>query len=121
MQTDFDPRQPGILGQAAPELGVTQWVDAAGQPLSHFGLSHMPGAFKLLFCFQDACPGCHSAGFPSLIKLVEGLRGSRMVSFAAVQTAFEDFEHNSYERIDRARAVISDATVIRPTSPTESP
>ena len=81
----------------------------------------MPGAFKLLFCFQDACPGCHSAGFPSLIKLVEGLRGSRMVSFAAVQTAFEDFEHNSYERIDRARAVISDATVIRPTSPTESP
>ncbi|WP_432720598.1 peptide-methionine (R)-S-oxide reductase MsrB [Jeongeupia wiesaeckerbachi] len=99
MQIDTDPGLPGILGQAAPELGVRQWVDAAGQPLASYGLAEMPGAYKLLFCFQDACPGCHSHGFPSLIKLVEGLRGSRIVSFAAVQTAFEDFEANNYERM----------------------
>ena len=45
---------------------VTWWVDASGRTLEHFDLDRMPGRFKLIFCFQDACPGCHATGFPAL-------------------------------------------------------
>ncbi len=51
-------QEPGVLGEAAAPLGVTRWVDASGQALEHFDLDRMPGRFKLIFCFQDACPGC---------------------------------------------------------------
>jgi len=94
-----DSLQAGIMGQPAPELGVTHWIDAAGQPLPSHGLDKMPGAYKLIFCFQDACPGCHLTGFPSLTQIVEAFRGSIFVSFAAVQTVFEDFDANTVGRI----------------------
>jgi methionine-R-sulfoxide reductase len=94
-----DTLQAGIMDELAPELGVAQWIDASGQPLAEYGLDKMPGAYKLIFCFQDACPGCHTTGFPSLARVVEAFRGSDFVSFAAVQTAFEDFESNTYERM----------------------
>ena len=94
-----DSVQVGIMGEPAPELGVTQWIDAAGQPLADYGLDKMRGAFKLIFCFQDACPGCHLTGFPSLIRVVEAFRGSPFVSFAAVQTVFEDFESNTFDQV----------------------
>lgn len=94
-----DTVQAGILDEPAPELGVTQWIDAAGQPMAGYGLDKMPGAFKLIFCFQDACPGCHLTGFPALTRLVEAFRGARWVSFAAVQTVFEDFESNTVDRV----------------------
>ncbi len=88
----------GIAHQLAPELGVDTWHDAAGQPLAAYGLADMPGRYKLIFCFQDNCPGCHRSGFPTLIKLFEAFRGSPTISFAAVQTVFEEFEHNTAER-----------------------
>ena len=91
--------EAGIVGEPAPELGVTQWIDAAGQPLADYGLDKMRGAFKLIFCFQDACPGCHRTGFPSLIRMVEAFRGSPFVSFASVQTVFEEFESNTVDRV----------------------
>lgn len=93
----------GLMGEAAPELGVTQWINAAGEPMSSYGLDQMPGTYKLIYCFQDACPGCHTTGFPSLARLVDAFRGSRFVSFAAVQTAFEDFESNTYDRMAAAQ------------------
>ena len=37
-----DSVQAGIMGEPAPELGVTQWIDAAGQPLADYGLARMP-------------------------------------------------------------------------------
>jgi methionine-R-sulfoxide reductase len=89
--------EPGILEQLAPDLGVTQWVDAAGQPLPGFGLDRMRGRYKLLFCFQHACPGCHTRGFPTLARLVQRLHSSEILGLAAVQTVFEEFEHNTYE------------------------
>ncbi len=89
----------GITDELAPELGVTQWVDQSGQPLESFGLDKMPGAYKVIFCFQDACAGCHLTGFPTLMALVEAFRGSSFVSFAAVQTVFENFGSNTYERM----------------------
>lgn len=87
----------GILEQLAPDLGVTQWVGPDGQPLAEFDLWQTPGRYKLVFCFQHACPGCHSSGFPALKRVVDELQGTDAVSIAVVQTVFEDFEHNSYE------------------------
>jgi methionine-R-sulfoxide reductase len=89
----------GITDDLAPELGVTRWVDPSGQPLASYGLADMPGAYKLVYCFQHACPGCHVSGFPTLARLVEAFRGSKLISFVAVQTVFEDFEHNTYEQM----------------------
>jgi methionine-R-sulfoxide reductase len=92
--------EPGILDRLAPALGVQQWVDASGQPLAGgFDWSQIKGRYKLIFCFQHACPGCHSKGFPTLLTLIERFRGKDIVGFAAVQTVFEDFEANSYENM----------------------
>jgi methionine-R-sulfoxide reductase len=90
---------PGILDRLAPPLGVQQWVDASGQPLDGFDWSQIKGRYKLIFCFQYACPGCHAKGFPTLSTLIERFRGKDIVGFAAVQTVFEDFEANSYENM----------------------
>ena len=89
----------GIAGRHAPDFGVTQWVDAAGQAIDGWGLDKMPGAYKLIFCFQDACPGCHLTGFPSFARVVDAFQGSSLVSFAVVQTVFEDFDSNTLERL----------------------
>ncbi len=97
MTTEHPPT--GIVGQPAVSLGVTQWVDASGAELDHFDIDDMPGEYKLIFCFQDACPGCHSFGFPALARVVDAFRGSRYVGFAAVQTVFEDFDANTRERM----------------------
>lgn len=88
----------GILEQLAPELGVTDWRDAHGQPLDHYGLDTMSGRYKILFCFQDNCPGCHQRGFPTLQQLAEAFQGSDFVSLAAIQTVFEEHADNTRER-----------------------
>lgn len=91
-------QEPGVLGEAAAP-GCDPVVDASGQALEHFDLDRMPGRFKLIFCFQDACPGCHATGFPALARVVDAFRGSDFVGFAAVQTVFEDFGSNTWERM----------------------
>lgn len=95
--SNSDPGAYGVADQLAPDLGVTRWVDASGQPLAAFDLAQTPGRYKLLFCFQHACPGCHSSGFPALKHVVESLGDTDIVSIAVVQTVFEDFEHNTFE------------------------
>jgi methionine-R-sulfoxide reductase len=86
-------------------LGVTRWVDASGKPLASYGLEQMGGGYKLLFCYQHACPGCHTHGFPHLIRLIEALTGNADVCFAVIQTVFEDWNQNSYDAMlkDQAR------------------
>lgn len=94
----MSPSEFGLLNQLAPPLGVTQWINAAGEPMADYDLANMPGRYKLLFCFQDACPGCHRSGFPTLIKLIEAFRISPVISFAAIHTVFEEFSANTAER-----------------------
>lgn len=85
------PDAHGVADQLAPDLGVTRWVDASGQLLAEFDLAQTPGRYKLLFCFQHACSGCHSSGFPALKRVVEALGDTDIVSIAVVQTVFEDW------------------------------
>lgn len=96
MNPHFNVSTAAGSGPKAEPLGVKLWFDAAGQPLDPFDLAQMGSGYKLLFCYQHACPGCHLHGFPSLIELIDQLRG-QPIRFAVIQTVFEDWAHNSVE------------------------
>ena len=82
----------------APQLRVPQWTDAHGNPSWPLELADLGDEFKVIFCFQHGCPGCHSHGFPTLKALVEALSGQGF-GFAAVQTVFESAEINTFDRL----------------------
>ena len=94
----MNSRPAGIVGQLAPELGISDWRDASGQPLAGLELAALPGRYKLLFCFQDNCPGCHQRGFPTLQTIVDAFRGTDLLACAAIQTVFEEHTENTRER-----------------------
>ena len=86
----------------APELRVTQWIDAQGLARAPLTLAELGDGFKVIYCFQHWCAGCHSHGFPALVKLVDALSdaGSGFsFGFAVVQTVFEGAEANTFERL----------------------
>ncbi|WP_353779722.1 redoxin domain-containing protein [Winogradskyella sp. 3972H.M.0a.05] len=83
----------------APKFNVDQWIDANGQKTSPIKLSDFKGKFKIVYCFQSWCPGCHSKGLPDLKKMVDALEGNEDIVFLAIQTVFEGFESNTYEKI----------------------
>ncbi|SED15692.1 AhpC/TSA family protein [Tenacibaculum sp. MAR_2009_124] len=83
----------------APEFNVKHWVDANGNKTNEIKLSDFKSKFKVLYCFQSWCPGCHSAGLPNLQKMVKALEGNDKVAFLAVQTVFEGHESNTYEKM----------------------
>lgn len=89
----------GIEGQLAPELNVSRWVDQSGKETTPINLTDLDGKFKVIYCFQAWCPGCHSVGLPSLQKMVSALEGNDQVSFLAVQTVFEGAAKNTFERM----------------------
>lgn len=77
----------GINHRPAPELRVPVWIGPDGAAMAPLRLADLGEGMKILFCFQDWCPGCHSRGFPTLRLLVDRLAGQG-VGFAAIQTAF---------------------------------
>lgn len=83
----------------APEFNVNQWVDANGNPSKPIQLSDYKGNFKIIYCFQSWCPGCHKIGLPSLQKMVNALSTHPKITFLAIQTVFEGFEENTYEKM----------------------
>lgn len=82
----------------ARELRVAQWIDGAGNDRTPLSLDELGTKLKIIYCFQHWCSGCHSMGFPSLQRLVPALEPLG-VGFAVVQTVFEDFEENTFERL----------------------
>lgn len=88
----------GIANLPAPSLVDVRWIDGEGNDVQELSLEDLGSGYRILFFFQHACPGCHSHGFPTLVRLVEQLAGPD-VGFAAIQTAFEDFDVNGFERI----------------------
>jgi len=83
----------------APEFYVTDWVDANGNRTDQVKLSHFKGKFKVVYCFQSWCPGCHSIGLPNLQKMVNALRGNDNVAFVAIQTVFEGYQENTFAKM----------------------
>lgn len=83
----------------APEFNVKQWIDAEGHKTKPIHLSDYKGKFKILYCFQSWCPGCHSKGFPTLKIMVDALKDKENIQFLAVQTVFEGFDVNTYDKM----------------------
>jgi thiol-disulfide isomerase/thioredoxin len=83
----------------APEFQVKDWVDLKGNKTSAINLSDYNGNFKIVYCFQSWCPGCHSKGFPSLQKMVNALKENEKITFLAIQTVFEGYDENTYDKM----------------------
>ena len=90
--------QTGIVGLPAPPQRGVRWIDGSGEERGPLSLEDLGAGYRILYFFQDWCPGCHAHGFPALVRLVAEL-ADRNVGFAAVQTVFEGFEVNTFERI----------------------
>ncbi len=82
----------------APELRVPHWIDGEGRSRAALTLAELGTGYKVLYCFQHWCAGCHESGFPALVQLVQAL-SPRGVGFAVVQTVFEGAEENTPERL----------------------
>jgi len=89
----------GIAGYPAPEFEFDEWIDGNGKKTKPVRLSDFEGSFKIIYCFQSWCQGCHSIGFPNLKKLVEEFDADNKIQFLAIQTVFEGFEENSSDKI----------------------
>ncbi len=83
----------------APEFEVNHWINAEGNKTKAIKLSDFQGKFKVVYCFQSWCPGCHSKGLPDLKKMVEALKDKDNIIFLAVQTVFEGHESNTYAKM----------------------
>lgn len=86
-------------GFKAKGFEVDQWIDANGNKTHAIELSDFEGKFKVVYCFQGWCPGCHSVGFPALQKMNKALKRNDKVVFLAVQTVFEGHHENNYEKM----------------------
>ena len=84
----------------APSLEVTEWAQL---PEGHDSLDvdDYRGKVLYIFCFQSQCPACHSHGFPILKELNTHYETDHDVAFMAIQTTFENFEHNSFENAQK--------------------
>jgi len=89
----------GVKVFKAPEFEVHNWIDAYGSKTEPIKLSDFKGKFKIIYCFQSWCPGCHSKGLPDLKKMVEALKSNESVAFLAVQTVFEGHDSNTFEKM----------------------
>ncbi|MEZ5934906.1 MAG: TlpA family protein disulfide reductase [Alphaproteobacteria bacterium] len=89
----------GRLHDTAKELRVPVWIDALGMSLERpLALSDLGGGMKIIYCFQDWCPGCHQRGFPTLKLLHDELK-DKGVGFAAIQTVFEGADVNTADKL----------------------
>jgi peroxiredoxin len=83
----------------APEFKVNNWIDAEGNRTEPIKLSDFEGKFKVVFCFQSWCRGCHKKGFPDLKKMIESTKGNSHVVFLAIQTVFEGHHINTFDKL----------------------
>lgn len=94
----------GVEGYQAPELFKDiKWVDAKGKDTKSIQLVDHKGNFKVIYCFQSWCPGCHSRGLPALQQMQEALKGNDKVSLFAIQTVFEGKSANTYEEMKKVQ------------------
>jgi len=91
--------QIGGLYETAKELRVRRWIDPeGGERATPLRLADLGPGYKIIFCFQHWCPGCHSRGFPTLQRLHQALAG-KGTGFAAIQTVFEGAAANTYDKV----------------------
>lgn len=90
--------QFGTLNAKAPDLRVSKWIDGNGQDMALLKLADLGEGYKIIYCFQHWCPGCHSRGFPTLKYLHDNLN-DKGFGFAVIQTVFEGAEVNTEDKL----------------------
>lgn len=91
--------QFGGLHDQAKELRVADWIDGDGHAMTRpLRLADLGDGYKVIYCFQHWCPGCHSRGFPTLRHLHQRLK-DRDVGFAVIQTVFEGADINTFDKL----------------------
>src|SRR5688500_14180980 len=93
-----DFMETGIVDLPAPPLENIRWIDENGDERSPLTLAELGQGVRILFFFQDWCPGCHAHGFPTFVTLAENLL-NKGVGLAAIQTVFEGSEVNTFDRL----------------------
>jgi thiol-disulfide isomerase/thioredoxin len=94
-----DTMQFGSLNGKAQELRVGGWIDGNGDAMEKpLQLADLGDGYKIIYCFQHWCPGCHSRGFPTLKYLHDNLK-DKGFSFAVIQTVFEGAEVNTFDKL----------------------
>lgn len=89
----------GQLRNMATELRVSEWIDADGDPMDKpLRLADLGDGYKVIYCFQHWCPGCHARGFPTLRYLQDNL-SDKGFAFAVIQTVFEGAETNTFDKL----------------------
>lgn len=83
------------IGQKVPPLSVSEWVQ--GQPTN---FEQLLGNVVLVAVFQVNCPGCFLYCLPEVLQLHHRYaeRGLKVLGLA---TAFEDFDKNNLENLQR--------------------
>ena len=82
-----------VIGQKAPNLGVSEWVQ--GAPTN---IDQEKDKVVLVEVFQVNCPGCFMYALPEAINIYNKYKdeGVRVLGIA---TAFEDFDKNTLENL----------------------
>jgi len=92
-----DRPQLGILNHEAPGWGVSEWINLPADK-TDLNIGDYKGKTLYLYGFQSWCPGCHARGFPTLQKIIERFGDDPKVGIVAIQTVFEGFGTNTFDR-----------------------
>ena len=106
-----NPRPLGIMDQKAPQWSVTEWFHLP-KGKTKLDIGDFKGKVLYLYCFQSWCPGCHSHGFPTLQHLTRHYANNPEVAFVAVQTTFEGYSVNTF---DKAKTTMAQYQLTIPT------
>ncbi len=93
------PATNGILGQAAPEFNLDQWIDAQGKTRSPITLASLRGKIVVLEFWQSWCPGCHSQGLPTTKLIADAFKADDRVAVLGIQTVFEGHHVNTFDKL----------------------
>jgi hypothetical protein len=81
------------LGQTAPSLQVSEWVQ--GGPIT---LGDLLNKIVVVEVFQVNCPGCFIYGLPEAIE-IHNRYSAQGVAVLGLATAFEDYDKNTTENL----------------------
>ena len=84
-----------LIGNPAPQPDIESWVQGH-EPL----LNELTGQVILIEVIQVNCPGCFVHALPETIRLHETYSSQGLKVFA-IATAFEHFEHNTLNNLER--------------------
>ncbi len=84
-----------IINKPAPQPAIEYWAQGSEPPIDE-----LTGEVILIEVIQVNCPGCFVHALPEVIRLHETY-APRGLKVFAIATAFEHFEHNTLNNLER--------------------